>query len=57
MKELSRGDRIRVKNNSPKLVGWEGHILLAFPNRYSIQFDKTPTITIMMTRETVEKIS
>lgn len=53
---ISAGDRIRVKTRSDKLVGWEGTIIYKNNARYGIKFDKTPSITVFLNHDFVEKI-
>lgn len=53
---LSLRDRIRVKSTAKRLAGWEGKIKYVNAAQYFIQFDNTPSITVTVKHEDVEKI-
>jgi len=53
---LTFKDRIRVKNSNHRLAGWEGRIKIINACRYGIEFEKTPTVTVFLNHDTVEKV-
>lgn len=53
---FSPGDRVRVKKNHRRMAGWKGLIKYTNQVKYGIQFDKTPSLNIMMKHDSIEKI-
>ncbi len=49
-------DRIKVKKHHERLAGWKGNIKYMNSVYYFIQLDKTPSITVRLNHEAVEKI-
>jgi hypothetical protein len=50
------GDRVKVKDRHHRLAGWKGSIKTCNAARYGIRFDKTPSVTVFLNHDAVEKI-